>query len=86
MQAEALQILQRLGDLYVLDNAEDMKDKLYYLPDEAHAHGWMDGGVWKAIGDGHVPIPRPFEERPSLGVRLLVQQNFRGSLTALSAS
>ena len=84
VQAEALQILQSLGDLYVLDNAEDMKDKLYYLPDEAHAHGWMDGGVWKAIGDGHVPIPRPFEERPSLGVRLLVQQNFRGSLTALS--
>ncbi|QDZ17634.1 putative axonemal dynein assembly factor [Chloropicon primus] len=85
VQAEALGTLEKLGDLYISDNAEDMKDKLYYLPDEAHAHGWMDGSVWKAIEEGRVPVPKPFTRRPSLGTRLLVQQNFRGSLTALSS-
>ena len=84
VQAESLEILSKLGDLYIADNAEDMKDKLYYLPDEAHAHGWMQGGVWRAIQKGRVPVPRPFTERLSLGMRLLVQQNFKGSLTALS--
>ena len=84
VQSEALQIIGKLGELYIYDNAEDMKDKLYYLPDEAHAHGWMDGGVWKGIADGSIAVPKPFRDRPALGVRLLVQQNFKGSLTALS--
>ena len=81
----ALETLEKLGDLYIKDNAEDLKDKLYYLPTEAHGHGWMDGGVWRAIEEGRVTTPEPFRQRPSLGSRLLVQQNFKGSLGALAS-
>ena len=83
VQACALETLTKLGELFIVDHAEDMKDKLYYLPDAAHAHGWMDGKVWEAIAEGAVPPPAPFDKRPSLGVRLLVQGTFKGVLNAL---
>ena len=83
IQAAALEWVGRLGEQYVADHEADLKDKLYYMPEEAHGHGWMLTGIHRAIEEGRLALPSPFAGRPSLGSRLLVQAHFKAMLHAI---
>ena len=76
IQASALEWVRVLGEQHVGDNEQEFKDKLRYMPREAHGHGWMLSSVLRAIEEGSLALPPPFTERPSLGCRALVQTRF----------
>lgn len=48
---KAVEIMRALGVEYEHEHKEDLKDKLYYLPQEAHGLGWGSEeairSVWK---------------------------------------
>lgn len=45
IQEEALQLLDKLGAQYEKDHEKDIKESVFYLPDEAQALGWHDSNV-----------------------------------------
>ncbi|GMH40548.1 hypothetical protein BSKO_08452 [Bryopsis sp. KO-2023] len=69
--AEAVRLMDALGLQYEKEHQEDLKDTLYYLPQEAHALGW---GLFS-----------PFTRRPRLGTRILVQANFSRMIRAITS-
>lgn len=40
VSAKAVEIMHALGAQYEIEHKEDLKDALYYLPQEAHGLGW----------------------------------------------
>jgi hypothetical protein len=80
--SRAFDQIERIGALYELDNAGELKDVLYYLPTEAHNIGWLTTtDVWQrceATGGASrkLPIPPPFVARPRVGSRRVVAANF----------
>lgn len=98
IQAEAVDLLERLGVQYEKDHEKDLKDMLAYLPVEAHGIGWQadSGAVSHAYGalaagqDATVHggravlvLPGPLRARPRLGARRLVQTGFGRVVTAM---
>lgn len=49
----AVNVIERLGIQYEEEHKEDLKDTIYYLPEEAHARGWTQGPtpemIWKLV-------------------------------------
>ncbi|KAG2499196.1 hypothetical protein HYH03_002777 [Edaphochlamys debaryana] len=97
IQADAVALLERLGEQYERDHDKELREALAYLPPEAHGIGWQAEGAAGYVygqapageetvngGRAVFVLPGPLRSRPRLGTRRLVQSSFGRIVGALA--
>ena len=74
-RASALRHIEALGEEYVRQNEDEFKQTIEYMHDEEAA----------AAAALTLPLPDPFERRPSIGARARVRKHFRALIHPICA-